>query len=233
MEVLTLDSSPRPVKLYCKSLQPILTPSFKAQFDPQAFFLLSVTRDSSSSRRARVWHRRLTQDDLEHRRLSRVVGSLTDSSSKPRGPEKGRAHVLSGYKGLWFLKLIKICRWCSSNIPSNAIVSRMLHFTTNTVAVLDFFYSSSSIFVCTRHLKCWQADCTLTFLSQLYLHVPEAGRLLSKYSPLAEVEQSVPESSHLVGFKEETAVTKTRILQFLPKHLPLNAEQNNVFHTGF
>lgn len=93
-------------------------------------------------------------------------------------------------------------------------------FTTNTATVLDFSYSFSSSFVCTRHLKHWQADWPLTFLSQLYLQIPEAGRLLSKYSPLAEEEQSVPESWHLVGFKEETAVTKTRTLRFLPKYLP-------------
>lgn len=106
-------------------------------------------------------------------------------------------------------------------------------FTTNTATVLDFSYSFSSSFVCTRHFKYWQADWPLTFLSQLYLHIPEAGRLLSKYSPLAEAEQSVPESWHLAGFKEETAVTNTSKLQFLPKYLPPNAEQDNDFYAGF
>lgn len=77
------------------------------------------------------------------------------------------------------------------NMPSNATGNRIYH---KHYYYLDFSYSFSFSFVCTRHLKYWQAEWPLTFLSQLYLHIPEAGRLLSKYSPLAEAEQSVPES---------------------------------------
>lgn len=95
------------------------------------------------------------------------------------------------------------------NILSNATVSRILHFTTNT-AVLPLPVLSA------LHLML-EASVLASILSQLYLRIPEAGRLLSKYSPLAEVEQSVPESSHPVGLKEETAVTKTGTLQFFPK----------------